>query len=453
MNARAVGVIAGLRTKEAAACACLENYLHVLDTNAPINRMEGNFGQARLEEKNSENVRKALAVLRQHKMASATGMDPLAATATGAGLGAALGGAVSFGNPGIKTSAAMPPQGYMGMTHQQYMPQYERRKEFTPEEQATIDANRRNVIPKIFKSQADSPAVDMASPAWAGLGGAGIGAAVGAGVMSGTQSPKAMGYGAAAGGVLGAVIGIMKRKAQNASIEENMRRLPAGAVRRDVQADPVYQAEQDRSARLRAAALAGGAVGGASKWASATGMDPLAATATGAGLGAALGGAVSFGNPGMMGRGALAGGSAGYLVSAVDRIVARRQQRQRMEKPAMTKSANISPEWQAKLRGAVHAIRKHPRMATAAAALGGAVIPGAIGYGLGSALGGVSNIGEADPMVAKRRRARFALMGMGLLGGVGALGGASNMQRVIHPPKVFALPEGFRPLGTRPIPV
>ena len=181
-------------------------------------------------------------------------------------------------------------------------------------------------------------------------------------------------------------------------------------------------------------------------------MDPLAATATGAGVGAALGGAVSFGNPGMMGRGALAGGSAGYLVSAVDRIVARRQQRQRMEKPAMTKAANISPEWQAKLRNVVDAIRKHPRMATAGAVLGGAVVPGAIGYGLGSALGGVSNIGEADPVAAKRRRARFALMGMGLLGGMGALNGAASMQRVIRPPKVFSLPSGFKPLGTGPIP-
>lgn len=354
---------------------------------------------------------------------------------------------------GLKTkkSAATPPAGYMGMTHQQYMPQYQRRTEFTPEEQELIRRNKGNVIPKIFTSQADSPAVDMASPVWSGVGGALGGAALGAGVMAGTESPRAMGIGATAGGVLGAVVAAMARKAQNASIEENMRRLPPGAVRRDYEADPVYQAAQERDARIRAARLAGGA----HKFASATepGMDPLKATATGAALGAATGGALSFGDPGMMGRGALAGGSTGYLVSAVDRIVARRQQRQRMEKPAMTKAANISPEWQAKLRNVVDAIRRHPRMATAGAALGGAIVPGAIGYGLGSALGGTSNIGESDPAAAKRRRARFALMGMGLLGGMGALSGAANMQRVIRPPKVFALPEGFKPLGTGPTPV
>lgn len=368
---------------------------------------------------------------------------------------------------GLKTkkSAATPPAGYMGMTHQQYMPQYQRRTEFTPEEQELIRRNKGNVIPKIFTSQADSPAVDMASPAWSALGGGALGAALGAGLGSYVSTvgsgnigngiipgdPRAVALGAGVGGVIGAIGSALKRKARNMTIEENMRRLPPGAVRRDYEADPVYQAAQERDARIRAARLAGGA----HKFASATepGMDPLKATATGAALGAATGGALSFGDPGMMGRGALAGGSAGYLVSAVDRIVARRQQRQRMEKPAMTKAANISPEWQAKLRNVVDAIRRHPRMATAGAALGGAIVPGAIGYGLGSALGGTSNIGESDPAAAKRRRARFALMGMGLLGGMGALSGAANMQRVIRPPKVFALPEGFKPLGTGPTPV
>lgn len=301
MNATAVGLMTGLKTKKVAARACLENYLHVLDTNAPINRMEGNFDQAQLESKSAQDVRRALSILRQAKAAGMT-----------------------------------PPAGYMGMTHQQYMPQYQRRVEFTPEEQELIRRNKGNVIPKIFTSQADSPAVDMASPVWSGVGGALGGAALGAGVMAGTESPRAMGIGATAGGVLGAVVAAMARKAQNASIEENMRRLPPGAVRRDYEADPVYQAAQERDARIRAARLAGGAAGGAHKFASATepGMDPLKATATGAGLGAAMGGALSFGDMGMMGRGALAGGSAGYLASAVDRIVAKRQQRQRMEKPA-----------------------------------------------------------------------------------------------------------------------
>ena len=47
----------------------------------------------------------------------------------------------------------------------------------------------------------------------------------------------------------------------------------------------------------------------------------------------------------------------------------------------------------------------------------GAVIPGIVGYGIGSALGGASNVGEKDPAVAKARRRRFAQVG-GVIGGV-----------------------------------
>lgn len=316
MNAAAIGMSMGIQTKRAAARVCLENYLHVLDVNAPINRNEGNFEQAELEDRNAADVRKALRILRQSKQASST------------------------------------PAGYMGISHQQYMPQYERRKEFTPEEQELIRRNKGNVIPKIFTSQADSPAVDMASPAWSALGGGAAGAAFGAGLGSyvstvGTGNigngvipgdPRAVAIGAGVGGVIGAIGAALKRKARNATIEEGMRRLPPGAVRRDIMADPVYQAEEDRRSRLQAAAVAAGTAGRAFKYAS-VGMDPLRATATGAGLGAAAGGALSFGDPGMMGRGALAGGSVGYLASAVDRIVARRQQRQRMEKPAAATNA------------------------------------------------------------------------------------------------------------------
>ena len=353
---------------------------------------------------------------------------------------------------GLKTkkASATPPVGYVGMTHQQYMPQYQRRTEFTPEEQELIRRNKGNVIPKIFTSQADSPAVDMASPAWSAIGGGALGAALGAGLGSYVSTvgsgnigngiipgdPRAVALGAGVGGVIGAIGSALKRKARNMTIEEGMRRLPPGAVRRDIEADPVYQAEQDRNARLRAAAIAAGTGKYASMQPS---MDPLKATATGAALGAATGGAMSFGDPGMMGRGALAGGSVGYLASAVDRIVARRQQRQRMEKPAgfEGKARDILG------RGAT-AIKEHPRAAVAVGAGLGAMVPGAVGYGLGSALGGISNISESDPAIARKRRRRFALAG-GLIGAAGgALRGAVRM-RMAQRPRVFQLPPGFKP--------
>lgn len=427
---------------------------------------------------------------------------------------------------GLKTKQAgmTPPAGYMGMTHQQYMPQYQRRTEFTPDEQELIRRNKGNVIPKIFTSQADSPAVDMASPLWSAAGGGLIGAALGAGAgsylstvaghrtMGGALpgSPAMIGVGAAAGGIIGAIGSALSRRARNASIEEGMRRLPPGATRRDVEADPVYQATQDRAARIRAAVIAAGG----SKYAEAQpgmdpatllppynqptygaavakevvpsipkmpgprpmpmpkvgptkplaaqqalsralsgpmfnkvsstqpGMDPLKATATGAGLGAAAGGALSFGDPGMMGRGALAGGSVGYLASAVDRIVARRQQRQRMEKPAGLETGvrpNVDVAGAAKniYERAIQNMKQRPKaVATAAGAGLGAVVPGAIGYGLGSALGGLSNISETDPAVARKRRRRFALVG----GLIGAAGGALRGAMLMNRPRGFPLP-------------
>ena len=342
----------------------------------------------------------------------------------------------------VKQAGAQPPIGYMGMTHQQYMPQYQRRTQLTPEEQELIRRNKGNVIPKIFTSQADSPAVDMASPAWAGVGGAIGGGLLGAGLGAHLGAPaERMGTGAviggAAGTVLGAVVAAMKRRAQNATIEEQIRRIGPNGVRRDIEADPVYQADQSRAALLRAA-MAGGGAAGVSKFASAkrANMDPLQSTATGAGLGAALGGALSFGDPGMMGRGALAGGSTGYLVSAVDRIVAKRQQRQRMEKPA-----GMMDNLRGGIKGYAEAIQRavaRRRMATGVGAAAGAVIPGIVGYGVGSALGGASNVGEKDPEVAKARRRRFAQVG-GVIGGAsGAIRGAALGRSMYTTPQLMA---------------
>ena len=70
----------------------------------------------------------------------------------------------------------------------------------------------------------------------------------------------------------------------------------------------------------------------------------------------------------------------------------------------------------------------------------GAVVPGAIGYGLGSALGGLSNISETDPVISRKRRRRFALVG-GLIGAAGgALRGAQAMRVAMRPRMVFPAP-------------
>lgn len=151
-----------------------------------------------------------------------------------------------------QANSALP--GYYGMSHQTHMPTYARRQEFTPEEQRAIDANSANVIPKIFKSQADSPAVDLASPAWAGVAGAGLGAlaggSIGAYATRGMQpsSRYAMtNSGMLLGAAITAIVAAKSRKAKNDTIVEHMRRTPTNATRRDVEADPVYRRDQDHN--------------------------------------------------------------------------------------------------------------------------------------------------------------------------------------------------------------
>jgi predicted lipid-binding transport protein (Tim44 family) len=142
-----------------------------------------------------------------------------------------------------KCADAQPVPGYLGVSTQRRLPTYERRQEFTPEEQALIDKNRRNVIPKIYKSRADSPAVDLASPVWSAVGGAIPGAVGGAlaGYMATLGDNKGGLIGLLIGaGILGTISGL-RRNAQNKDIIENMRRIPPDGTRRDMMSDPLYE--------------------------------------------------------------------------------------------------------------------------------------------------------------------------------------------------------------------
>lgn len=173
----------------------------------------------------------------------------------------------------IKQAEALPHPGYMGHSMQSYLPVHERR-EFTPEEAAMIEQAQRKLIPKIFTSLKDSPSVEMSSPGATGLATGGVGALLGALAGAGLGSSvykskhplqRGANPGTALGSVLGALlggggagaIGYHARKAKNEDLEEMMSRLPQNATRRDMMADPVYQAERERAVSSRnTAALA-----------------------------------------------------------------------------------------------------------------------------------------------------------------------------------------------------
>lgn len=141
---------------------------------------------------------------------------------------------------------------------QQYLP-INARREFSPEEQERIEKGKSRWFPQIFQSYATDPADTMASPTKSGLLtgllGAGVGGLAGAhlGSMAGGDRPSLGGagigglLGAGAGGLIGGLGGMWNRQASNDTTEELMRRLPPGARMRDIESDPVYQRDIDRS--------------------------------------------------------------------------------------------------------------------------------------------------------------------------------------------------------------
>lgn len=159
--------------------------------------------------------------------------------------------------------AAMPrdlaPTSHLGLALQSYLPVVPRRDSFTQGEKQEMEAGKDQWFSQVFRSMADSPAVDMSSPGkgalMGGLGGGAAGAALGH-IIAG--SPAAAATGGGLGALLGALAAYHSRSANNTDVEEQMRRIPPNGTRRDVLADPVLQAQLNRDTTMRAAMASGG---------------------------------------------------------------------------------------------------------------------------------------------------------------------------------------------------
>jgi hypothetical protein len=142
--------------------------------------------------------------------------------------------------------------------NQSFLPVGERRNLTAAEEQEIAEAQSK-ILPKIFDTYADKITEDMSSPMWSGVGagtlGAGLGGILGAGLGS-ALGPLGFGggglLGASIGGLGAGALGYWGRDAENQKLLELMRRLPEGAVRRDMLSDSVYQRDQDRVEQARA---------------------------------------------------------------------------------------------------------------------------------------------------------------------------------------------------------
>lgn len=124
-------------------------------------------------------------------------------------------------------------------------------RELSFDEERALEAGKKRWLPRIFQSYG-TPITDlMASPlktgliygAPAGLIGAGLGSAVGGAMTNKNHSTLGALIGGLGVGGLAAIAAGMDREAKNEGLEELMRRMPEGAAKRDLLADPQYQAD------------------------------------------------------------------------------------------------------------------------------------------------------------------------------------------------------------------
>lgn len=131
------------------------------------------------------------------------------------------------------------------------MPDVSAHRELSPHEEEALEAGKSRWLPRIFQSYG-TPIPDlMASPLKtglifglpAGIIGAGLGSAIGGAASGKNYSSTGALLGGLGAGGLAALAAGMDREAKNEGLEELMRRMPEGAAKRDLLADPQYQAD------------------------------------------------------------------------------------------------------------------------------------------------------------------------------------------------------------------
>ena len=124
-------------------------------------------------------------------------------------------------------------------------------RQLSPDEERSLEKGRSQWLPRIFQSYG-TPIPDlMASPLKtgliyglpAGVLGAGLGSAIGGAFTNKPGSGAGALIGGLGAGGLAALAAYADREAKNEGLEELMRRMPEGAAKRDLLADPQYQAD------------------------------------------------------------------------------------------------------------------------------------------------------------------------------------------------------------------
>jgi len=140
----------------------------------------------------------------------------------------------------------------------------------TPREQLMLSQESGKWIPDIIDEPGENPLTDMASPAkqallhgvGGALAGALLGKAIGAG-MNTAESPidsnQVAMVGSASTAALAAMLAYYKRRIENATLTDEVRRMPVGATRRDRDNTPAFMIDDPEQvanlARLNAALI------------------------------------------------------------------------------------------------------------------------------------------------------------------------------------------------------
>lgn len=186
--------------------------------------------------------------------------------------------ALGFKTAADKLAQKGPDSAYTGYPGQninmQHFVPFSGPREFSPDEQAEIDAGKQKWFRGPFASRSDSMARKMADPKkravmafiLSTLGGTALGAHFLPAGPRGRGDLDGVAAGALAGAVAGVPIAALTHAfadKENRDIEGDMRRLPRDMTTlRDLESDPAWQARAERNAALRRAAMLANAVGG-----------------------------------------------------------------------------------------------------------------------------------------------------------------------------------------------
>ncbi len=139
---------------------------------------------------------------------------------------------------------------------QSYLPIQDKRA-VTTQESAEIEKGLKRWWPKLYASYATPLPEMLASPAKSGLLGGIMMGLLGGILGAAGRNLAFVLLGLLGGGVLGSVTGYLGRQKRNEDVLDLMKRLPEGATKRDMESDPVYQAELNRRAMAASGSTAG----------------------------------------------------------------------------------------------------------------------------------------------------------------------------------------------------